>query len=183
MVLSIACILLGIATAEGRQDYFSRLAEETCGTGAGAEEGEEEGATACINVSAHWSGANALPQWTPRGSCATGVVTVLPDWTECFALFFPSVTGIMAGSNRSGDLRNAQRSIPLGTVCAVLLTSSLYLLCSIAYGGVAERGTLTGAALFTAEVALPPPVVQAGITNPNPTPTPTPNPTPNPTPH
>ena len=78
VVLSIACILLGIATAEGRQDYFSSLAEETCG--AGAEEGE--GAATCINVSAHWSGANALPQWTPRGSCATGVVTVLPDWTE-----------------------------------------------------------------------------------------------------
>ena len=157
VVLSIACILLGIATAAGRQEYFTGLAEETCGAGA------EEGAT-CVNVSAHWSGANDGPAWTPRGSCATGVVTVLPDWTECFALFFPSVTGIMAGSNRSGDLRNAQRSIPLGTVCAVLLTSSLYLLCSIAYGGVAERGTLTGAALFTAEVALPPPVVQAGIT-------------------
>ena len=89
---------------------------------------------------------------------------MLPDWTECFALFFPSVTGIMAGSNRSGDLHDAQRSIPLGTVCAVLLTSSLYLLCVLSYGGVAERGTLTGAALFTAEVALPPPVVQAGIT-------------------
>ena len=70
----------------------------------------------------------------------------------------------MAGSNRSGDLHDAQRSIPLGTVCAVLLTSSLYLLCVLSYGGVAERGTLTGAALFTAEVALPPPVVQAGIT-------------------
>ena len=109
MVLSIACILLGIATAEGRQEYFTDLAEETCGAGA------EEGAT-CVNVSAHWSGANDGPAWTPRGSCATGVVTVLPDWTECFALFFPSVTGIMAGSNRSGDLKDAQRSIPLGTV-------------------------------------------------------------------
>ena len=43
----------------------------------------------------------------------------------------------------------------------MLLTSSLYLICTITYGGVAERGTLTGAALFTAEVALPPPVVQA----------------------
>ena len=45
-------------------------------------------------MSAHWSGANSRPQWTPRGSCATGVVTLLPDWTECFALFFPSVAGV-----------------------------------------------------------------------------------------
>ena len=99
----------------------------------------------------------------------------------------------MAGSNRSGDLHDAQRSIPLGTVCAVLLTSSLYLLCVLSYGGVAERGTLTGAALFTAEVALPPPVVQAGITlstlgaglqsNPKPNPHPNPNPNPNPKPN
>ena len=32
----------------------------------------------------------------------------------------------MAGSNRSGDLKDAQRSIPLGTVCATLATSLLY---------------------------------------------------------
>ena len=30
------------------------------------------------------------------------------DFLQSLALFFPSVTGIMAGSNRSGDLRDAQ---------------------------------------------------------------------------
>uniref|UniRef100_A0A8C9TIG4 Solute carrier family 12 member 7 n=1 Tax=Scleropages formosus TaxID=113540 RepID=A0A8C9TIG4_SCLFO len=34
-------------------------------------------------------------------------------------IYFPSVTGIMAGSNRSGDLRDAQRSIPTGTILAI----------------------------------------------------------------
>ena len=49
-----------------------------------------------------------------------------------------------------------------GTVAAVLMTSSLYLLSVVFFGAVAERDTLKGQALFTAEVALPKEVVQAG---------------------
>lgn len=33
----------------------------------------------------------------------------------------------MAGSNRSGDLADAQKSIPIGTILAILSTSSVYL--------------------------------------------------------
>ncbi|CAF2835590.1 unnamed protein product [Rotaria sp. Silwood2] len=41
-------------------------------------------------------------------------------------IYFPSVTGIMAGSNRSGDLRDPSRSIPRGTIAAILTTSFVY---------------------------------------------------------
>lgn len=34
----------------------------------------------------------------------------------------------MAGSNRSGDLRDAQRSIPIGTIMAILTTSFICIL-------------------------------------------------------
>ncbi|CAF0972172.1 unnamed protein product [Adineta ricciae] len=42
-------------------------------------------------------------------------------------IYFPSVTGIMAGSNRSGDLRDPSRSIPRGTIAAIITTSIIYL--------------------------------------------------------
>ncbi|XP_017265156.1 solute carrier family 12 member 5b isoform X1 [Kryptolebias marmoratus] len=67
---------------------------------------------------------------------------VLADITSFFTLlvgiYFPSVTGIMAGSNRSGDLRDAQKSIPIGTIAAITTTSIVYMSCVILFGACIE---------------------------------------------
>ncbi|KAM6977098.1 solute carrier family 12 member 5b [Aplochiton taeniatus] len=67
---------------------------------------------------------------------------VLADITSFFTLlvgiYFPSVTGIMAGSNRSGDLRDAQRSIPIGTIAAITTTSTVYMSAVVLFGACIE---------------------------------------------
>uniref|UniRef100_H2Z9N1 Solute carrier family 12 member 5 n=1 Tax=Ciona savignyi TaxID=51511 RepID=H2Z9N1_CIOSA len=70
------------------------------------------------------------------------VADVSSSFTILLAIFFPSVTGIMAGSNRSGDLADAQRSIPKGTIGAVLTTAFIYLSSVVFFGTVVDGALL-----------------------------------------
>lgn len=58
------------------------------------------------------------------------------------AVFFPAVTGIMTGANRSGDLKNASKSIPKGTLYAQLTTTCLYYLFSFIFVTCGKRSDL-----------------------------------------
>lgn len=55
----------------------------------------------------------------------------------------------MAGSNRSGDLRDAQKSIPTGTILAIVTTSFICIL-----KGVKVWGAQAQALSVTPSVAL-----------------------------
>jgi hypothetical protein len=50
---------------------------------------------------------------------------------EVFAVFFPAVTGVLAGVNLSGTLAKPRRSIPRGTMLAIIVSYMVYM--SLAY--------------------------------------------------
>lgn len=63
---------------------------------------------------------------------------------ETFAIFFPAVTGIMAGISLSGNLENPRRSIPLGTLSGIGITLLIYLVLAYWLSRVADTEELTG---------------------------------------
>jgi len=72
---------------------------------------------------------------------ATTPINKAPFWIV-FAVFFPAVTGIMAGVGMSGDLKNPQKSIPIGTIAAVLVSYVIYMILPFIMAGRADVTSL-----------------------------------------
>lgn len=72
------------------------------------------------------------------------------------SIFFPACTGIMTGSNRSGDLREPSKSIPKGTLAAQVTTTIGYYVFVFMFACVAKKSALKDDnMIFVAEVAWP----------------------------
>uniref|UniRef100_A0A914GWH9 Uncharacterized protein n=1 Tax=Globodera rostochiensis TaxID=31243 RepID=A0A914GWH9_GLORO len=102
----------------------------------------------CVNafpgLSSALMHANMNPKYMQEGQAvererdADRTREVFQDVSTSFflllAIYFPAVTGIMTGTNMSGDLKDPQRSIPSGTITATLTTSFIYYALAILFG-------------------------------------------------
>jgi amino acid transporter len=69
----------------------------------------------------------------PEGiALADGAVPPQLGFWTVFAVFFPAVTGILSGLGMSGDLKDPGKSIPTGTIAAVLVGYAIYMAVPIA---------------------------------------------------
>ncbi|MCA8921317.1 MAG: Na-K-Cl cotransporter [Planctomycetes bacterium] len=72
---------------------------------------------------------------------------------DTFAIFFPAVTGIMAGISLSGNLEDPRRSIPRGTLGGIAVTLAIYLALAYWLSRVATPDELTGTMTIMVEKA------------------------------
>ena len=100
--------------------------------------------------------ATLQANWSPHYVAGEGFFTM-------FALFFPAVTGIMAGANMSGDLRDPARSIPRGTLSAVVVTGAVYLSLALVLGGTRPHEQLASDNMVISGVARWPVLITAGV--------------------
>lgn len=80
-----------------------------------------------------------------------------------FAVFFPAVTGIMAGLNMSGELKNPRKSIHTGTIWAVGLTALIYVSLALMVGYMGETEELRTNFTFFVDSSYMPILVLIGL--------------------
>ncbi len=80
-----------------------------------------------------------------------------------FAVFFPAVTGIEVGTSMSGDLKKPERSIPLGTIGSIVISSAVYIAAVYWFATRSTSDNLVNNPLAMQEISRWPWLILAGV--------------------
>ena len=80
-----------------------------------------------------------------------------------FGIFFPAVTGFEAGVSMSGDLENPKRSIPRGTIAAIVIGLVVYIFLIFYYSYTVSPDILFNDPNVLLKISFIPELVIAGI--------------------
>jgi solute carrier family 12 (potassium/chloride transporter), member 4/6 len=83
------------------------------------------------------------------------VTGMTPNFWSLLAIFYPSVTGILAGSSRSSSLESPSKSIPVGTLGAIGLSTTIYIVTVWLFGLTIANPVLINDKFVIAAVAWP----------------------------
>ncbi len=104
----------------------------------------------------NWDAGINVTQASYAAADATGF------W-DVFAVFFPAVTGILTGLSLSGDLKDPEKSIPYGTLGAVVIGFALYLVIPVALAHYHDVDGLLNNTLVWLDVAKYPILILPGL--------------------
>ena len=99
----------------------------------------------------------------PDGLYLTARIEGGDDFSIVFATCFPAFTGMIAGLGLSGDLKNPQKSIPLGIIGATLAGMVVYALVAIKLAQSATPEALAADQFAMVQIALWGPAIYMGL--------------------
>ena len=99
----------------------------------------------------------------PKGLNITARIEGGDSFGTVFAICFPAFTGMIAGLGLSGDLKNPQRSIPLGTIGATIAGMVIYALVAVKLAQSAIPEELATNQFVMAKIALWGPAIYVGL--------------------
>ncbi|XP_011912709.1 PREDICTED: solute carrier family 12 member 9 [Cercocebus atys] len=113
----------------------------------------------------HFTGFNSstLKDNLAAGYAEDYTTGAMMNFASVFAVLFNGCTGIMAGANMSGELKDPSRAIPLGTIVAVAYTFFVYVLLFFLSSFTCDRTLLQEDYGFFRAISLWPPLVLIGI--------------------
>ena len=115
-------------------------------------------ASCCLFYRSFWGRHDFAPD-TPLISNAASTVPLM----VLFGIFFPAVTGFEAGVSMSGDLKDAKKSIPIGSISAIVVGFVAYIGLAFFFAYTVEGKALSNDSNVLLKISWLPQFVVAGI--------------------